>query len=165
MANNYKGGPSDDREYNALYKAATAAQVVNIKMILPTISDTISKYLDAVFNQDFDALPMEHMEEEFFYGTQDGIEEDINSGIRRKVYTLQFSDLRHDRTDASNTHLVFRCVYYYDITYKAGEKGTAYDKSESRVCEFTFRHDPRMGWLLCGYEDLGPSKQSSLRTV
>ena len=39
----------------------------------------------------------------------------------------------------------FRCSYYYDITYKAGEHGTAYDKSETRVCEFTFRHDPRMG--------------------
>ena len=165
MANPMSKKSSEEREYHAMYKAATTSQVVNIKMILPGISDTISKYLDAVFNQAFDALPMEHMEEEFFYAAQDGIEADINSGILRKVYALNFSDLRHERSDASNTHLTFRCSYFYDITYKAGEHGTAYDKSETRVCEFTFRHDPRMGWLLCGYEDLGPSKRTSLRDV
>ena len=149
----------EEREYRNMYQAATKAPDVNIQLLIPSARKATAAYLSAVFHQDFDMLPMNKMEEQFFNAVQDGIEEDINSGIIRDIYELTLVDFRYEDSDSLRQHIVYRVLYNYDISYRAGADGTSYEKDETRYCTVTFVNDPRMGWIMCGYEDKGAVKK------
>lgn len=154
-----KNETPEEKAYRNMFQAATKAPDINVNILIPEARAAVSDYLSAVFHQDFDELPMQKMEEQFFNAVQDGIEEDINSGIERKLYELTLDDFRYEDSDSFLQHIAYRVVYSYDISYRSGQGGTSYDKAETRQCTITFVNDPRMGWIMCGYEDKGETKK------
>lgn len=118
---------------------------------------TVVSFLDGVFYQDYDAPDVEHMEESFFESTQDGIEQDIESGIEREFNSLEILDFNLEDADNfySPKKAAYKCIFSYDFKYwPKGKSGTGFRSKGCRAARFFFERQDDL-WVLYGWKDLG----------
>ena len=139
-----------------LDKAASKGTEIGVGEV-EVARNTVASFLKGIFYQDYGAPDVEHMEEAFFESTQDGIEQDIESGITREFYSLEMLDFNLEDADNfySPKQAAYKCTFSYDFKYwPRGKRGTSFRTKGCRDARFFFSREDDL-WVLYGWKDLG----------
>lgn len=137
-------------ENDILRILATKPASVNIAMLISDAKKVINKYLLAVYGQKIEQLPVAGMEEEFYYLAVRAIRDEIASGVKRNVTTLDIPKMLTADYD-NRIYYAVRSITY-DISFCAegniSMDGKNMPYRDYRSARFIFINDSRMGWLL-----------------
>ena len=128
------------QDSTALLKLATAPATVNVAMLIDEAGNVLTRYLSAVCNRKPEALPIDKMEETFYYEAIDKLWDKEGVYPEQKV---ELDVIRLYEYDRNVMYTVRSITYYAEVFIGQSKIGVI----------ATYRRDERMGWLLERVED------------
>lgn len=123
------------RKDEVLFKLAVTPASVNISMLTDSAKHTLTQYLGAIHDCRPDLLPIDGMDETFYYDTIDWLWNQEEKGIQEMIQVKELHLNDYDR----NSMFVVRSILYM-AEYSVG--------SSDYTVLAAFGQDERMGWLL-----------------
>lgn len=162
-----RGRQHEDRIHNdTLSSMAVHHASVNVTLLVNQIQQTITDFLTAIYSLDAKKLPMEHMEEAFYYQSiqqiyidKCNIGDSITDGeefISKRTDKINIKDLRVSNYDNSLIYAV-RSITYSSHFFVQGVILTRFREylfENEHQANFTFLNDSRLGWILSSVEYL-----------
>lgn len=124
----------------ALLKLATTPATVNVAMLIDEAGVVLIQYLNAIYNRTPEDLPIDKMEERFYYETIDKLW-DKEGTCPKQIPELDA--IRLFEYDRNIMYTVRSITYYAEVSIGQSKMGIM----------ATYRRDERMGWLLERVED------------